>query len=233
MPKQKKENQLVNLLVNIILPTIVLVRFSTEAYLGPVMGVVVALSFPIAYGVWDFARTRDYNLFSIIGFVNILLTGGIALFEIPPQWLAVKEAAVPLVLGILILVFQSKYPFVEKLLHEAIDYESMHQRMQENKTLQLFQASVKKGTLGVAGSFLLSSVLNYILARAIVTSDPGTEAFASELGKLTALSYPVIAIPSMIVLTIAMIYVLRSLAKQTGLSLEQILSSKSSPNTSE
>jgi hypothetical protein len=226
MKKQKRENQFLNLLINIIIPTIILVKFSSETALGPLGAVLTAIAFPLVYGIWDFVKTRDFNLFSIIGLVNILLTGGIAIFEIPPRWLAIKEAAVPLIIGALILIFEKRYPFVEKLLHEAIDFERMHKILLEKNTRKVFDKKVRRGTIGVAGSFLLSAILNFVLATAIVTSEPGTEAFAQELGKLTALSYPVIALPSMIILMVAMVYVLNSLAKLTGLSLEDILSSR-------
>jgi hypothetical protein len=46
----------------------------------------------------------------------------------------------------------------------------------------------------LAGTFFFSSVANYVLARWVVTSPAGTEAFNQELGRLTLLSYPVIAI---------------------------------------
>jgi len=39
----------------------------------------------------------------------------------------------------------------------------------------------------LAGSFLLSAVLNYFLAVYLLTADPGTQAFNEQLGKMTAL----------------------------------------------
>jgi hypothetical protein len=224
--KQKKENQLLNILINVVIPTIILVKFSTAQYLGPVWGVVVALLFPLAYGIWDYMNTKDYNFFSIIGIISVFLTGGIAIFQLPPQWLAIKEAGVPFFLGLLILVFKSKYPFVEKLLHEAIDYKSVHEQLRSENKIQALKKRVDTGTYLVVASFLLSATLNYILAKIIVTSDPGTEAFAAELGKLTALSYPVIAIPSMIVMVFALVYIVMGIAKLTGKPLEELLEKK-------
>jgi uncharacterized protein involved in type VI secretion and phage assembly len=78
----------------------------------------------------------------------------------------------------------------------------------------------------VASSFFLSGILNYLLARWIVVSPAGTSEFAAELGKMTALSYPVIVIPSMIVLIASLWYLLHSLKKLTGLDTEQLLASK-------
>ncbi|MBU2099500.1 MAG: MFS transporter, partial [Gammaproteobacteria bacterium] len=71
--------------------------------------------------------------------------------------------------------------------------------------------------------FFLSSTLNYILARIILVSPPGTAEFNAELGRMTALSYPVIAIPSMIVLMIAIWFVFSSIKRLTGHGLETFL----------
>jgi len=74
----------------------------------------------------------------------------------------------------------------------------------------------------VAGSFFLSSVLNYILAKIILVSAPGSVAFTEELGKMTALSFPVIALPSTIVLMSALFYLLHHIKKLTHLEAEDI-----------
>ena len=62
-----------------------------------------------------------------------------------------------------------------------------------------------------------------MLARLIVITDPGTVAFNEELGRLTALSYPVIVIPSMAVMIAALQYLISGIKQLTGLSLSQIL----------
>jgi hypothetical protein len=36
----------------------------------------------------------------MLGFVSVLLTGGIGLLQLDPKWIAVKEAAVPAVIGL-------------------------------------------------------------------------------------------------------------------------------------
>ena len=74
----------------------------------------------------------------------------------------------------------------------------------------------------VFGSFMLSSALNYILAKVILVSEPGSVAFSEELGKMTALSFPVIALPSTIVLMAALFYLLHHIKKLTHLGVEDI-----------
>ena len=73
-PKSKPENFLLNLICNVALPTLVLTKFSTERWLGPVWGLVVALAFPISYGLYDFAVRKKANTLSILGFVSVLLS---------------------------------------------------------------------------------------------------------------------------------------------------------------
>ncbi len=75
----------------------------------------------------------------------------------------------------------------------------------------------------VASSFFLSSALNYILAKVILVSEPGTTAYTEELGRMTALSYPVIVIPSMILLVGALWYLFAQIKKITGEELDNFI----------
>lgn len=74
----------------------------------------------------------------------------------------------------------------------------------------------------LAGSFFMSSLLNYGLAKYLLISIPGTEAYNEELGRMTYLSYIVITIPSMAVLVGALFYLLRSIKRLTHLNFEDI-----------
>ena len=66
-------------------------------------------------------------------------------------------------------------------------------------------------------------MMNYILARWVVTSPAGSTAFNEELGRLTLLSYPVIAIPSMLMMLAIFYYLWRTIHDMTGLTIEEIL----------
>ena len=69
--------------MNIVIPVIILVRFSGEDQLGPVNGLLVALAFPVGYGLYDFIVRRGFNPYSMLGFASVLLTGGIGLLKLP------------------------------------------------------------------------------------------------------------------------------------------------------
>jgi hypothetical protein len=75
----------------------------------------------------------------------------------------------------------------------------------------------------LAGTFFFSAVANYLLARWVVQSPAGSEAFNQELGRLTLLSYPVIALPSMAMMIALMFWLAREAKSLTGLELNEML----------
>src|SRR4051812_43520221 len=74
----KKENMLINILMNIIIPTLILIKLSGDTFLGhpwglgPKWALIIALAFPIGYGIKDFLTYRKFNFFSALGIVSVL-----------------------------------------------------------------------------------------------------------------------------------------------------------------
>ena len=227
--EKKKESPLVSLLVSIVIPAIILSKFSTEEYLGILPGFLVALSLPVGYAIYNLFVRKETGFIAIIGFVSIFLTGIIGVFEFPTEWLAVKEAAVPLLIGIAVIVsLKTPYPLVKKLLfnEELLDLKLINEKLRENYKETEIERTQFRAKFMVAGSFLLSAFLNFLLTKYIVVSPAGTAAFNEELGTLTALSYPAIALPSTAVMFVALYYIFKQITKLTGLSFEEIMSEK-------
>ena len=227
--EKKKESPLVSLLVSIVIPAIILSKFSTEEYLGILPGFLVALSLPVGYAIYNLFVRKETGFIAIIGFVSIFLTGIIGVFEFPTEWLAVKEAAVPLLIGIAVIVsLKTPYPIVKKLLfnEEILDLKLIDEKLEENSNAPEMDKALFKATFMVAGSFLLSAFLNFFLTKYIVVSPAGPAAFNEELGTLTALSYPAIALPSTAVMFVALYYLFKQITKLTGLSFEEMMSEK-------
>lgn len=222
----KQENLLLNLLLNVVIPAIILMKFSGESALGPRNALIIALAFPIFYGLLDFRRAQRINFFSVLGVISISLTGGISLLELDPKYIAIKEAAIPALLGIATIVsLHTRYPILKTLLYndKLIQIESVNSALKSNNNERAFELSFRNASYILSGSFFLSAVSNYLLARYLLVSQPGTEAFNAELGRMTALSYPVIVVPSMIITIAAFIYLYKRITKLTHLSLEEIL----------
>lgn len=227
-PKQKS-NSMLDLVLSIILPSIILMKFSSDDYLGASGGLVVALAFPLGWGLFDLIKNRKFNFIALLGLISILLTGGIGLLALDVKWLAIKEAAVPGVIGLAVLlsVF-TPYPLVRTLLFNpaVMDIKLVEDKLAQTNNRQQFEDRLMKATYFVAGSFAFSAVMNYILAKAIVTSPAGTQAFNEELGQLTLYSYPVIAVPSMLMTMGILYYLWRSIRDLTGLKLEEVVGPK-------
>lgn len=224
--KPHKENMLANILLNIVIPTLILIKASGDNLLGPTWAVVVALAFPIGYGLFDFTQTRKVNFFSALGVFSVILTGGISLLELPAEYMAIKEAAIPAIIGLItILSLYTKYPLVRTFMFNPkfMQTDKVHQALEESNNVAAFEKTLVNASYMLAGSFFLSSALNYILATVILVSPPGTEEYNAELGKMTALSFPVITIPSMIVLFGAMYYLFTQITKLTHLKWDEIL----------
>ncbi len=222
----KKTGLLANILINVAIPAIILSRFSGENALGPVWGLIVALSFPIGFGLWELKRAGKVNFFSVLGVISVMLTGGIALLQLDAKYIAIKEAAIPGAIGLAVLISQfTRYPLVTKFIlnGDLLDNGKLYAALAERDNRALFERKLATAGYMVASSFFLSSVLNYLLAKLILVSPPGTTAFNEELGKMTWLSYPVIVLPCMVILFFAIWFIFSSISKLTGRELESFM----------
>ena len=132
--KHKRENPLINIAMNVVIPTLILTKLSKPEYLGQNMGFVVAIAFPVAYGIYDLIFRKKYNLFSIIGFISVLLTGGIGLLKLDGGWIVVKETSIPLLMGIVVIVMERfNKSFIKIIFKEVIDLEKIEQAYNEGK----------------------------------------------------------------------------------------------------
>ena len=240
--KTKKENVFLNVGFNIVLPIFFLNKGQKffgrylESYFEnvPVAILIIALFFPIGYFVYDYYKRSKYNLFSIIGLISVLLTGGIGILEIPTKWFAIKEAAIPFFLGIAVVIsIKTPWPLIRMVFYnpEIIHVDKVHEALQSHGKESTFEKLLEKCTWLLAFSFFLSSLLNYILARLIVVSPSGTDAFNSEVSKMMAWSWPVIVIPSLVITTTVLWILLSGIQKMTGLKLDSILAIDDSKKT--
>lgn len=213
-----------NILLNIIIPSIILMKFSKEAYLGTFWGLIIALSIPFFYGIYTFIKQKKINGLSLIGLASLFLTGAIGLFELDGRWLAIKEAGIPFILGVVVfLSLYTKKPLIRLLVNQVIKQEMIEKILKEKGKIDLYNKRLYQSTFLFSLTFFLSSFLNYLLTRLIVTSPTGSASFNEELGQLTALSFPVIALPSTLILCCVLWYVFRGIHKDSGLSYDVIL----------
>ncbi len=241
--KPKRENMLVNIVFNLIVPILILRKGSDwigeplGANLGespdsPIIASImlaIAVSFPIGYGFWDFIRRRKVNLFSLLGMLNVLLTGGIGMIPgATVGMFAVKEAALPAILGILTVIsLRTKRPLVHLFLFnpDIIKVELVKDRLKERNTEEDFHRLMSRCTWMFACSFLMSAFLNYVLSLTLVVTEPAIDkaAYNDEVGRMMGWSFPIIGIPCMIVSFLALNMLMKGIRQHAGLAPEEIL----------
>ncbi len=230
MSKQprKEENPLVSIMLNVVIPVIILTCLSKEKYLGPLWGLITALILPIGYGLHTLIKERRADFISIIGIVSVLLTGVIGILQLAPIWLAVKEAAIPLIIGLVIIIsLWTPIPLIKKIMmsEKIFNVDLLHEKLREKGTEAKFEKRLVGLTWGLASSFFLSSALNYGLARFIVKTDPhiDLEAYTAEIGKMTGWSYVVVMLPCMAVMILVLLALIKTLTHLTDLKMDDLL----------
>ena len=239
----RRENLWVNFIFNLVLPILILRK--GDDWFGESIGELasvpsnssvvasillsIAVLFPAGYGVSDFVRRKKYNFLSILGAVSALLTGGIGL--VPGgsvSMYALKEAALPALLGILtLLTLNSQKPLVKMFLYnpDIFDVEKIEFHLQSNNSEKGFNQLLVQCTWMLAGTFLISAILNYILSRIVVVTEPFVDmnAFNDEIGVMMAWSFPVISLPCMLASGYAILRLTRGIHALTGLNFEDIV----------
>lgn len=231
----QKENPFLNLGFNIILPVIILNRgqdfISSES--APVYVLIIALSFPFFYGLKDFVRIRKINFVSVIGLLSIALTGGLALFELEGIYFAIKEAGIPLLLAFIALgsVFLKK-PLASLLIFKSslFDTNLIQSQLKANNREKDFKKLMNNSTLVLSASFVLSAVLNFIIAiRVFADIDPLLEELErkqlinEQVADMTWMGYVFIALPLTFITGFLLWWILKQLKNWTGLSLEELI----------
>ena len=191
------------LVATVVLPAVTLLFLTSEDRLGPLWGLVVALTPPLVWSILSMVREGKISVLAVIAVVSVLMTGGVGLLRLDSTWYALKEALVPAMMGVgAIATASTEFAVVGVILDRVLDFDKV--RDQAGDQHQLVDTAVRTATFRVGVVLLATAVVTWVLSRWVVVSEGGTEAFADELGRYTLLSVPVLMIPS----TIAMAWVL-------------------------
>jgi len=231
------KGQFANLAFNIILPVIVLNQLGKRLGAdGPLIALIVALSLPIGYAAYEYIQVKKLNIFSVLGVVNILMTGGLALFQVEGIWFAVKEAVFPLVIGIGVLysAFTPK-PLINLLIFndKILKVDLIEKKLDENGTNDIFIKDLKSSTIYLSLSFFMSAVLNFGLAVYVFIDIPTTLSkidqaviLNEQIAKMTWMSYIVILIPSLVFMGFIYFRLSKAIERNTGLKFDEVMKTK-------
>ncbi len=210
---------LLNLVINIVIPIAILLKFSS--YLGPINAFIVALIFPLGYGLYDFFKDRKVNFYSLIGIFGILVTVGIGFLKLDPELIAIKEALIPLAIGIGILVLEKGNKFVRKFLDKMLDMKKIQSVLKRKDKTKEFDRLLNKTTYIFVSGFFASSIVNYLIAKAVVVSQPGTATFNEQYALLTLLNFPALIIPIVASLFLSLYYLNKNIERITGIEIDK------------
>ena len=147
--------------------------------------------------------------------------------ELNASYIAIKEASIPSLLALATLIsLKSSKPVIRIFVEFVFEMELISEALKKNGRATEFETLLVCGSWILAGGFLISAVLNYVLATIILTATPGTVEFNEQLGTMWALSFPVIALPVTLILFANLYYLLTSIKRITGIPLEDPLKKK-------
>lgn len=258
-----KEHPLANILINVLIPVLILSFLSKDPaiqtllgkpltlhtwfgeiprfwYIGPFKALMVALMFPLLYGIRMFARNRKLNFFSGLGFGSVLLTGGLTLYLWNPDGsvkehagllFGIKEGAIPLALGFAVFFSRkSSTPLLNVFIynHSIFDIPKIEARIAANRTEEGYRELLYRSTKLFSASFFLSSVMNVALAMFFFRGfDRGAadalETYNAIIGRLTGWGFAVIGLPLLLFLFFTLRQIMAGLRTLTGLKDEELM----------
>lgn len=229
---KKLENPIYNILFNIILPVIILNNLTNQwGENGPLYALLLALSLPIIYGLTDYLKRNKANIISILGIINIITTGGLALLKLEGIWFAIKEGLFPLIVGLALLfsAYTSK-PLMKVIFNNILNMSFADVEDPDKK--RAFQKLFKNSTIIFALSFFISSLLNFILAlwvfqdiNPLLTEHEKTVILNAQIAKMTWMGYLIIALPLTVIMALNLWYLIRGITRITQLSIQEIFKS--------
>ena len=241
----KQENALLNIGLNFALPVFIMSKGPNSTWitglaeslnLKPgIAAMMLALLFPIGYGIYDFVVRRKYNFFSILGFASVLMTGLMTVMKVDKELIAWKEAAIPSLLGLAVLAsLKTRNPLVKLFIYndQVMQVEKVNTRLEANGNQSGFEQLLRTCTFLLALSFLISAILNFVLAKIFIQSETGTEAFTQEMGRMTFWSYIIILVPSMAIMIFILYRLIQGIQKMTGLKMEEFIGTAEQINKS-
>lgn len=224
LSEQKPHSVLLDLVFSIAIPSFILSKgVDYFPNFDPILIFCIALSFPILYGLYDFFTSKNFNIISVAGFLNVLLTGGIGLMQASKPVIILKEVGFPLIVGSLLFIYREKLlHFIEKNAEDILDLRKILMHTSQKKLDEWYYLISKQ----ISYPFFLSALLNGIITYIIIQSVPGSQEFNEEIAQLLVYSFVGIALPCMIYMFFLMFRSISKLQKMTGLKFEELFKMK-------
>ncbi len=226
-------NGIINLACNIVIPIYLLNNMTTKW--GYLPALILAILFPLGFAIYEWVFHHKKSMISVLGLLNVIISGGFGLFQLGGSWFAIKEAAFPLLIGIFVTLspYYSK-PFIETLLlnPEIMKVQEIEKIIEEKNAKSQFQKLLIKSNYFFSFSFFFSAICNYILALKIFTPiddilDPTKKGAVlnEQIATMHSKGILFIALPSFALTIFLLFYFLNQMEKLTGLKKEELMKS--------
>ncbi|MEM0967840.1 MAG: hypothetical protein AAGJ31_00695, partial [Verrucomicrobiota bacterium] len=144
-------------------------------------------------------------------------------------------AVMPLLFGAgMLWTVRWKEPIAQKFLlnPQVLDVDRIRGALKTNGNEGLLRPLMVRTTLWYASTTLLSAVLNFVLTRIVVRTDPkiDQEAYVAETGQQNLYGWLVISLPLMAVTVFLFFWFLKQLSTITGLKTEEMLPGQEGEN---
>lgn len=232
--QQSPKGFFLDLAFNLVIPVMILQKLSSRfGDSGPLYALIIALAFPLSFGFYDLYVKKKRNVISLLGFINILFTGGFALLGLTRNWYIAKELLLPSLIGsyVWFTTFQAA-PLIERVFfnESVFNINAIKNSVQNLGRQTELQKLMLRSTQIFAGTFLLSAFGNFFIALEIFTDIPyiwtSTERAAIrnyEIAEMKKWHYIVLLIPSLLMTMILLWHLVSGLMKITGLKMEEVM----------
>lgn len=215
------------LLINFVLPTIVLLGLSDPSRLGPAKAMLLALAFPVVFEIYNLSRRRKSSVLSMVAIVGILVTGVVTLLGLSENWLAVRRSVPYVAIAIALLVSMLlKRSLLDWGLSRLLDMDLVRTKAEQKGTWQLLQKRIAAIGYVVVALLTAVGVSAYVLTLVVITAPTDTAAFNSEYVRLRVLSLPATTLPLLVGILAILMYLFTSIEKLTGLKAEDLVKKK-------
>lgn len=228
---ESNQSSFSNIIFNIFIPVMILNK-GHKIGLTPVQALLIALSFPLCFGLYSLIKEKKMNYIALLGLANILFSGILTILALGGIWFAIKEALFPLLIGAFVLASSfSKKPFFKTMFLNpaAFNVTKINEKLDSTEKQTDFEKLMKTSTQLLSISFLVSAALNFILSLFIF--EPLTESLSTtekqellnqQLSQMTMYSMPVILVPMMLFVGGILYFAFRKTTKITGLSMDEL-----------
>ena len=244
----EKESPLISICFNIFIPVLILkngdnwihkildqfdiselpLQLKDEINLSSIT-FLIALIFPVAYFIYDLLKRKNVNVISILGFINVLLTGGIGIFGekfgLSKNWFIIKEGALPSLIGLALIILRKirKESFNNILLNDMLfDNYKISSSINYERQYEFERIVYKAGSYFIMGLFI-SSFVQFVLASIIVTANPGEPLFSEQVATMTWVSFLAVFVITLSIVGKGYLGLISGIEKITGLKREDFL----------